>query len=433
MPVPLVLSSHWNKVLVSNPLLQHIIPKYDSASGYSKELGVYSIIENIPVPIIRDAIHTRNDSKCIKKGNSRALGGIRKKRDLGLMEPRKPKVNGTPRPFTYSKHARNSVQKISTVLNMRTNASPFTLILDDLNQPAAPIVREYILRGFSRNLSVVLVSFHRTFGHSAMHSIPAYGPITGTEILSEIKRLMDNFHESLVIIDSLYGLLVNKSVDIKNLFKLVAIDYNSHLVGVYHTDLLMNQDPKNAYAPDPLSQVKFSATTIMTCKSLTQVIAAKRARERAIAESIHGILQEAEGVVQSLTAASPEGIVLEVEFRRRSGTSQHETYYLRAARKSDYLPPLPGSVVGTLKSEFIVMLSEVPEYEPVQPRRGVYGGDTNEILEATFKLELTEKQKEARDSVVLPYYDAQDGKGEGGRILYEMGTEDDFDEEEDEI
>jgi len=35
--------------------------------------------------------------------------------------------------------------------------------------------------------------------------------------------------------------------------------------------------------------------------------------------------------------------------------------------------------------------------------------------------------------VVLPYFDAQKGGGEGGRILYDMGEEDDFDEDEDEI
>jgi elongator complex protein 5 len=38
-----------------------------------------------------------------------------------------------------------------------------------------------------------------------------------------------------------------------------------------------------------------------------------------------------------------------------------------------------------------------------------------------------------REGVVLPYFDAQKGGGEGGRILYDMGEEDDFDEEEDEI
>ena len=55
-------------------------------------------------------------------------------------------------------------------------------------------------------------------------------------------------------------------------------------------------------------------------------------------------------------------------------------------------------------------------------------------IESTFSLGLTDKQKAAREGVVLPYFDAQKGEGgEGGRILYDMGSEDDFDEEEDEI
>ena len=55
--------------------------------------------------------------------------------------------------------------------------------------------------------------------------------------------------------------------------------------------------------------------------------------------------------------------------------------------------------------------------------------------ESTFDLGLTEKQRKDREGVVLPYFDAQTdiGAGEGGRILYEMVREDDFDEEEDEI
>lgn len=52
--------------------------------------------------------------------------------------------------------------------------------------------------------------------------------------------------------------------------------------------------------------------------------------------------------------------------------------------------------------------------------------------ESTFELGLTPDQKSARDGVILPYFDAQAGSGAGGRILYELDREDDFDEEEDE-
>ena len=57
-----------------------------------------------------------------------------------------------------------------------------------------------------------------------------------------------------------------------------------------------------------------------------------------------------------------------------------------------------------------------------------------ELTGMTFELALTERQRLEREGVVLPYFDAQKaGGGEGGRILYDMGVEDDFDEEEDEI
>lgn len=59
--------------------------------------------------------------------------------------------------------------------------------------------------------------------------------------------------------------------------------------------------------------------------------------------------------------------------------------------------------------------------------------DEEEEPESTFSLGLTEKQKKDREGVVLPYFDAQSGGGDGGRILYEMGREDDWDPEEDEI
>lgn len=53
----------------------------------------------------------------------------------------------------------------------------------------------------------------------------------------------------------------------------------------------------------------------------------------------------------------------------------------------------------------------------------------------SFDLNLTEKQLKDREGMVAPYTDAQkvDSSGEGGRILYDMGVEDDFDDDEDEI
>jgi len=83
----------------------------------------------------------------------------------------------------------------------------------------------------------------------------------------------------------------------------------------------------------------------------------------------------------------------------------------------------------------ICLLDDHPLYAAPQTGDGlgtdIEGGE--EEPESTFNLGLTEKQKRDREGVVLPYFDAQSGGGDGGRILYEMGREDDWDPEEDEI
>jgi elongator complex protein 5 len=175
------------------------------------------------------------------------------------------------------------------------------------------------------------------------------------------------------------------------------------------------------------------ATSIITCKSFAHCLAAKAAKERSLPEPTWGLLQGAEGVVQCLDANDHHGIVLEAEFRRKSGRPEGETYFLRAPRQSDFHEPIPGLPTGTLKQEYVILLDQVPGYA-ADVVIGLVNAAAQDI-ESTFNLALTDKQKQAREGVVLPYFDAQkgEGAGEGGRILYDMGSEDDFDEEEDEI
>lgn len=108
-----------------------------------------------------------------------------------------------------------------------------------------------------------------------------------------------------------------------------------------------------------------------------------------------------------------------MEHRRKSGIGVREWYFL------------PLTKVPVKTRERVILLEDHPQYRTAEER--------NDSAEAegsatTFDLGLTEKQRRDRDGVVLPYYDAQKGGvGDGGRILYDMGEEDDFDEEEDEI
>ena len=155
-------------------------------------------------------------------------------------------------------------------------------------------------------------------------------------------------------------------------------------------------------------------------------MARKQARDRSLEEPTFGLNQEKDGILVDLKNPSyGTGMVLEVEHRRRSGRTGGGGWF--------YLPPLR-SKRKALDGERICLLRDHPLFSRTATSLKDADGESEE--KSTFDLVLTEKQREDREGVVLPYFDAQQGKGgagEGGRILYDMGVEDDFDEEEDEI
>ena len=186
--------------------------------------------------------------------------------------------------------------------------------------------------------------------------------------------------------------------------------------------------PPSNYAPSPLSLLKYLSTTILTPSSLSQTLAKKAARDRSLAEPVFGIEEEKDGILTALCPqpttmdGSDQDYVLEMEHRRKSGRTGGVAKF--------YMPPSNDG--SNMESQKPMMLDDHPLFRPKHARTGT----AEEGEKSTFDLTLTDKQKIAREGVVLPYFDAQqvDGSGnEGGKILYDMGVEDDFDEEEDEI
>ena len=184
----------------------------------------------------------------------------------------------------------------------------------------------------------------------------------------------------------------------------------------------------SAYAPSSLTLLTYLSTTILTTSALTQILAKKAAQDRSFAEPVFGIEEEKDGLLTALypqstiTDGSDQGLVLEMEHRRKSGRTGGVAKF--------YMPPLSDSLEA--ESQKPMMLDDHPSFH----RKEKSLGTAEQGEKSTFDLTLTDKQKRAREDVVLPYFDAQkvDGSGnEGGKILYDMGVEDDFDEEEDEI
>jgi elongator complex protein 5 len=201
------------------------------------------------------------------------------------------------------------------------------------------------------------------------------------------------------------------------------------LVAAYHTDV-PHQAPSNPYAPSPLAQLNYLATSIMTLHPVAHILADKTARDRSLPGPTFGLAEELEGIVIGLNGkgktlkSETKGLVIELEHRRKSGRGVVEWFFLPS--------PLPKQATPSEKfREHVTLLDDHPLF-----RKQVDAATKpeDELSNLTFDLSLTERQKQERQGVVLPFFDAQKagGGGEGGRILYDMGVEDDFDDEEDE-
>lgn len=239
---------------------------------------------------------------------------------------------------------------------------------------------------------------------------------------------------SLIIIDSINPLCSAETNDLPALLS-AFISPSTSLLTVYHLDLPQDRPGSgpNAYTPAPLTLLRYLATTIITLHALHHVLARKAARNRSHADPSFGLEEGKEGVLQGLGANGTSDIVLELEHRRKSGRGVREWFYMpiKTAAHPTYGTSLPtAQATKQLKSE-VQLLEDHPQYRT--PEQVADEKEESSGAAATFELELTEKQRRDREGVVLPYFDAQKGGGEGGRILYDMGSEDDFDEDEDEI
>lgn len=322
---------------------------------------------------------------------------------------------------------------IQKLFNLRDGASPFTLILDSLEQDGLPIVNEFCKRAQISDTKTIFVSFTTPLKLVSLESstfIKARRKTLGSlraEILSHITMSGSGISKTLLIIDSLTSLASSYPQELPEFLTSLVVSPATSLVAVYHIDIPLPIS-NSLYSPEPLLVLKYLATAILTVSSLAQTLLRKRARDRSQLEPKFGLEENKEGVLIGLNKAKKTSdFVVQMESRRRSGRSIVENFVF-----------MPSQSLQTT-SKFI-LLNDHPIYASTPTLADIEIQEHEEGFNTTFNLELTEKQKKDREEVVLPYFDAQinngsDGPGEGGRILYQMGTEDreDFDDEEDEI
>ncbi|KAJ5612706.1 hypothetical protein N7510_005900 [Penicillium lagena] len=341
-------------------------------------------------------------------------------------------------PVNLAHRRTHNLLLISKLLNLRDTASPLTLLLDSLQQPATPLIREYIRRAKLSKVHVTLVAFEtlkQPDGVDAFVSARRKSPAEIAREVSAAQQLAGSYssRRRLILIDSINPLLNSKRLEpgfhlpsflssfLAPPSASATAQLDTSLVVTYHQDI-PGPFPQHPYSPSPLSLLTYMATSIITLHSFSHVLAQKAARDRSVAEPVFGLDEEQDGVLLGRSDNTVEGIVLELEHRRKSGRGVLEWYLLPPA--SRYSPQQV--------KEIVTLLDDNALYNPPVQEDPAAG---DEEPESTFELRLTERQRREREGVVLPYFDAQQGNGpgEGGRILYDMGEEDDFDEEEDEI
>ncbi|KAL9084727.1 MAG: hypothetical protein Q9159_005082 [Coniocarpon cinnabarinum] len=332
-----------------------------------------------------------------------------------------------------SSHGRTAAHLlISRLLDARDTTSPLTLILDTAEQSCRPLLREYLSRAQKHRITVTFVSFETLIPpQGTTHHIQAWN-LSTPELISQIKRSTSASGRHLLIFDSLYNLLSDSNINITT-FLLPLIIPSTTCLAIFHADQPLPPPPP--YGPSPFQLLHYTATTILTVHSLPHVLDEQRARQRANPAPQFGIHEPEEGILQGLHSCEPHRCVVEMEHRRRSGRAvgalfviNHKPHPSHRHQQSTISKP-----ESTIK-----LLDETTEWRDVLSEVAGPGDNAageKEGQDISFELGLTEKQRKDRECVVLPYFDAQraEGLGEGGRILYEMGVEDDFDEEEDEI
>ncbi|KAL7270553.1 hypothetical protein RUND412_006727, partial [Rhizina undulata] len=235
---------------------------------------------------------------------------------------------------------------------------------------------------------------------------------------------------TLLIIDSLNHLSSTHPSSL-SIFLSSLISPSTTLLSTFHLDVPLTPTD-NSYpesAPDPLVLLKYLCTTLITVHSITHTLEKKRRRDRSLPPPVWGPEEGIDGVIVGFGSNSPSGVVLEMEYRRKSGRGVVEWFYLPLDEKR------PGNG-GVREKEKVILLEDHPQWRVSEQVKGQEEHvSEDEMPKSTFELGITDRQKKARDEVVLPYFDAQrEGGGGGGAILFTPEKEvDDFDEEEDEF
>ncbi|PSS00848.1 Elongator complex protein 5 [Coniella lustricola] len=373
-------------------------------------------------------------------------------------------------PSAQAHRRSHSLLLLQKLLNLRDSASPLTLVLDTLEQTASPIVQEFMLRAKISHAKVIFIAYTTLKKPSLADVVVKARGKSLQKLRAEIvsycpppavsKDTSPSSQKTLLIIDTLNPLAASSPHHLPTFLSSLLAHPSISLVATYHSDIPLSTPAptypqpsqpsftlQNEYEPSPITLLTHLATAILRVSNLHHALVRRRAQNRSLPEPDFGLDEGREGVLVGLCEGSnvsaPGAVVLEMELRRRSGRAVVERFVVTPRFSTSTSTTTATSTPSVSTTAELALLADHPLFalpDLDQDGAGGSGGggavdDDEQLVDTTFNLGLTEKQRRDREGIVLPYFDAQQdvGGGEGGRILYDMGREDDFDDEEDEI
>ncbi|KAI5461516.1 transporter sec22 [Mariannaea sp. PMI_226] len=247
-------------------------------------------------------------------------------------------------------HTRShSILLLQKLLNLRDGASPLTLVIDSLEQPAHPVLSEFVSRAKIAKTLVIFLSFATL---KKPQDVDIFVKAAGKDLNAVRRDLVGHYpvfnpqtakdkptQRAVVIVDSLNALASAAPQSLASFLSSIITPAVS-IVATYHDDVpIVLPKSFSEYEPHPFTILCHLATAILRLSSLYQEIERQKARNRSIQEPEWGLGEGREGLLVGLKGRrkdngdDSEGVVMHMELRRRSGRTVSEKFIL--IRKDD--------------------------------------------------------------------------------------------------
>ncbi|KAK9456952.1 Elongator complex protein 5 [Dipodascopsis uninucleata] len=280
--------------------------------------------------------------------------------------------------------------------------SPLILLRETIDQTAKYVLAEFAYQSRSvDDLKTIFLGFESIksdltyIENDKIEFISSYGE-SWKAITKRVSQLVSNHKKSLILIDSL------TSLDLESVVPFISslVHPSSTIVVINPCSVYGKKIPQKdqTLIPSVETQLNYLSTTVISVRRMPSNDDELRKDEtdEDIAEFVLPI------------RSNMDSCIINFLHRRKSGRA------------------IEANMMFSYRDHEVNLLTTGNESREGQKT------DEDSVLKnlTTFNLGTTEKQKIARDNVVLPYLAAQQDDSAGGAIVYEFEAEDDYDEED---